>query len=89
MKRRKPFIKSKTSNYLIHLRACLVERFMGEVAKRCKNKWMHWGTEGLRSILIFMLVRYTAEEVYKRFKKKYIFTIRYSVIEHSRILSHN
>lgn len=49
-----------------------VERLMGEVAKRCKNRWMHWGTEGLRSILVFVLVRYTGEEVYERFKKAYI-----------------
>lgn len=49
-----------------------VERLMGEVAKRCKNRWMHWGTDGLRSILIFVLVRYTDEEVYERFKKAYI-----------------
>jgi len=49
-----------------------VERLMGEVAKRCKNRWMHWGTEGLRSILIFVLVRYTDEELYEWFKKAYI-----------------
>jgi hypothetical protein len=45
---------------------------MGEVAKRCKNRWMHWGTEGLRSMLIFVLVRYCCEEVYEGFKKDYI-----------------
>jgi len=49
-----------------------VERLMGEVAKRCKNRWMHWGTDGLRSILIFVLVKYTCEEVYERFKNAYI-----------------
>jgi hypothetical protein len=49
-----------------------VERLMGEVAKRYKNRWMHWGTDGLRNILIFVLVRYTCEEVYERFKKAYI-----------------
>ena len=49
-----------------------VERVMGEVAKRCKNRWMHWGTEGLRSMLIFVLVRYSCEEVYEVFKKDYI-----------------
>jgi len=49
-----------------------VERLMGEVEKRCKNRWMHWGTDGLRSTLIFVLVRYTDEEVYEWFKKAYI-----------------
>lgn len=49
-----------------------VERVMGEVAKRCKNRWMHWNTEGLRSILIFVLVRYSDVEVYEGFKKGYI-----------------
>lgn len=49
-----------------------VERVMGEVAKRCKNRWMHWNTEGLRSILIFVLVRYSDVEVYEGFKKDYI-----------------
>jgi len=24
-----------------------MERPMGEIAKRVKNKWMHWGTTGL------------------------------------------
>lgn len=65
-----------------------VERLMGEVAKRCKNRWMHWSTDGLRSILIFVLVRYTDEEVYERFKKAYIHN-ETLIIEHSRILSHN
>lgn len=23
----------------------VVERLMGEIAKRCKNRWMHWSTE--------------------------------------------
>jgi hypothetical protein len=49
-----------------------VERVMGEVAKRCKNRWMHWDMEGLRCILIFVLVRYSGVEVYEGFKKNYI-----------------
>jgi len=49
-----------------------VERVMGEVAKRCKNRWMHWNREGLRCILIFVLVRYSDMEVYEGFKKNYI-----------------
>ena len=49
-----------------------VERLMGEVAKRCKNRWMHWGTEGLRGILVLVLVRYTDEALYEAFKHAYI-----------------
>ena len=56
----------------------LVERLMGEVAKRCKNKWMHWGTEGLRCVLIFVLVRYSDEEMYERFKKAYIHNMAFT-----------
>jgi hypothetical protein len=49
-----------------------VERSMGEVAKRCKHRWMHWGTEGLRCVLIFMLVRYCDGGVFERFRNTYI-----------------
>jgi len=27
--------------------ASKIERLMGEISKRCKNKWMHWSTNGL------------------------------------------
>ena len=50
----------------------LIGKLMGEVAKRVKNRWMHWGTDGLRRILVFVLVRYTDEEVYEKFKKAHI-----------------
>jgi len=49
-----------------------VERLMGEVSKRCKHKWMHWSTEGLRNILTIVLARYTNEQLYNQFKKAYI-----------------
>jgi len=29
----------------------LIERLMGEIAKRIKNKWMHWSTTGLENLL--------------------------------------
>jgi hypothetical protein len=49
-----------------------IERLMGEVSKRCKHKWMHWSTDGLRNILILVLVRYTDEALYEGFKNAYI-----------------
>ena len=45
---------------------------MGEVSKRCKHKWMHWSTVGLKDILTIVLVRYTNKSVYEDFKKTYI-----------------
>jgi len=49
-----------------------IERLMGEVSKRCKHKWMHWSTEGLRNILTILLVRYTNEQLYNQYKNAYI-----------------
>jgi hypothetical protein len=49
-----------------------IERLMGEVSKRCKHQWMHWSTDGLRNILILVLVRYTDESLYESFKNTYI-----------------
>jgi transposase-like protein len=49
-----------------------IERLMGEVSKRCKHKWMHWSTQGLKDILTIVLVRYTNKPLYDKFKKAYI-----------------
>jgi len=49
-----------------------IERLMGEVSKRCKHKWMHWSTEGLKNILTTVLVRYTSRTLYRKFKNAYI-----------------
>lgn len=45
-----------------------IERLMGEVSKQCKHQWMHWSTDGLKNILILVLVRYTDEALYESFK---------------------
>ena len=50
----------------------LIERLMGEVSKRCEHQWMHWSTDGLRNILILVLVRYTDEALYEGFKNAYL-----------------
>jgi len=47
-----------------------IERLMGEIAKRVKNKWMHWSTKGLEALINLILVRYTSEETYERFYHK-------------------
>jgi len=49
-----------------------IERLMGEISKRCKHKWMHWSTEGLKDNLTIILVRYTNRPLYEDFKKAYI-----------------
>ena len=46
----------------------LIERLMREIAKRVKNKWMHWTTQGLENLL----VRYCNKERYKKLKQKYL-----------------
>lgn len=49
-----------------------IERLMGEISKRCKHKWMHWSTRGLRNILTIVLVRYSNTKLYNQFKNAYI-----------------
>lgn len=50
----------------------LVERLMGEIAKRIKNKWMHWSTRGLENLLNILLARYSNKRVYGEMKEKYL-----------------
>jgi transposase-like protein len=50
----------------------LIERLMGEIAKRIKNKWMHWSTQGLENLLNILLVRYCNREHFNRLKRKYL-----------------
>jgi len=49
-----------------------IERLMGEISKRCKHRWMHWSTIGLKNILALVLIRYTDETLYENFKNSYI-----------------
>ena len=50
----------------------LVERLMGEIAKRIKHKWMHWSTRGLENLLNILLARYCNKRVYGEMKEKYL-----------------
>ena len=54
------------------LRYNLIERLMGEIAKRIKNKWMHWSATGLENLLNILLVRYCNKERYNKLKQKYL-----------------
>jgi len=48
----------------------LIERLMGEIAKRTKHKWMRRTTKGLETILDLILMRYISEESYEAFKSR-------------------
>ena len=50
----------------------LIERVMGEVAKRCKNRWMHWSTQGLQNILTFVLIQFTQPQRLQKFWKDFL-----------------
>lgn len=50
----------------------LIERLMGEIAKRIKNKWTHWSTRGLENLLNILLIRYCNRRVYGEMKEKYL-----------------
>jgi len=71
------FAKLALKNIRILYTSNAIERLMGEISKRCKHKWMHWGTEGLENMLQIILVRYTNPQFYKQFWKTYIHPSRY------------
>jgi len=73
------FSKLALKNIRIPYTSNAIERLMGEIAKRCKHKWMHWSTEGLENILQIILVRYTNPEFYKQFWKTYIHPSQYQL----------
>ena len=50
----------------------LIERLMGEVAKRIKHKWMHWSAKGLENLLNILLARYSNKRAYAEMKERYL-----------------
>jgi hypothetical protein len=73
------FIKEYSNNMVVFAKFALkgrrvpwnsniIERLMGEIAKRTKHKWMRWTTKGLETIINIILVRYCSEENYEEFK---------------------
>jgi len=49
----------------------LIERLMGEMAKRVKNRWMHWSTAGLENLLNILLIRYCEKRLYSSLREKF------------------
>ena len=66
------FAKLTTIGLYIPYTSNVIERMMGEIAKRCKHKWAHWSTEGLENMLWILLTRYTDTDLYEAFWKQYI-----------------
>lgn len=64
------FAKLAMEGKIVPWNSNLIERLMGEISKRCKHRWMRWTTKGLESILNIILMRYTSEQKYQRFKAK-------------------
>ncbi len=66
------FAKLAMKGICIPITNNLIERLMGEVAKRVKNKWMHWSTRGLENLLNILLARYCNKRVYSEMKERYL-----------------
>jgi len=66
------FAKLALEGKIVPYTSNVIERLMGEVAKRCKDRWMHWSTEGLENMIHVILVRYTNPKLYREFWKAYI-----------------
>ena len=50
----------------------LIERLMGEIAKRIKHKWMHWSSKGLENLLNILLARYCNRRLYEGMKVRFL-----------------
>jgi len=50
----------------------LMERLMGEISKRVKNRWMHWSARGLENLLNILLTRYCDRRLYEEMKESYL-----------------
>jgi len=82
------FAKLALEGIIIPYTSNVIERLMGEIAKRCKNRWMHWSTEGLENMLHIILVRYTNPKLYKAFWKAYIHPNTYSTTLTAHLTHH-
>ena len=49
-----------------------MERLMGEIAKRMKNKWMAWSARGAKNLLNLLLRRYVERERYESFIRELV-----------------
>lgn len=66
------FARLAVKGVVVPLTSNLVERLMGEIAKRVKHKWMHWSERGLENLLSILLSRYCNKRVYSEMKEKYL-----------------
>ncbi len=66
------FAKLAVKETCIPLTNNLIERLMGEIAKRIKHKWMHWSTKGLDNLLNILLARYCNRRAYDEMKERYL-----------------
>lgn len=66
------FAKLATESIRIPYTSNVIERLMGEVARRCKHIWAHWSTKGLENMLQILLVKYCSPRFYEQFYKAYI-----------------
>ena len=66
------FAKLALKDTCIPITNNLIERLMGEIAKRIKHKWMHWSTKGLENLLNILLARYCNRRLYDDMKAKYL-----------------
>jgi hypothetical protein len=66
------FVRLAIKQVLIPYTNNLMECLMGEIAKRVKNKWMHWRIQGLENPLNIFLTRYCNKERFSRPKQKYL-----------------
>ena len=82
------FAKLALEGKIVPYTSNVIERLMGEVAKRCKDRWMHWSTEGLENMLHIILARYTNPKLYREFWKAYIHPRKCSTVL-TAYLTHN
>ena len=66
------FAKLAMKKMYIPITNNLIERLMGEIAKRIKHKWMHWSTKGLENLLNILLARYCNMRFYDEMKERYL-----------------
>lgn len=66
------FAKLAMEDIIIPYTSNVMERLMGEVARRCKHIWAHWSTNGLENLLQIILVKYCSPEFYHEFYNAYI-----------------
>jgi hypothetical protein len=50
----------------------MIERLMGEIAKRVENRWARWSELGLQNLLSMLLARYCNKSRYNEILDRYV-----------------